>query len=133
VRPWASDDLGSALSLLVSELVANAVAHGLPQVHLDVRMEGRSLIRVEVSDGSRSLPELRAPSLDSSSGRGLQLVDAMASTWGAQLQPHGKVVWFELVDPGPGPLPRLEHDPFGSVFHWCAPPSDRPASRAVAE
>jgi two-component sensor histidine kinase len=97
VGPWASDDLCGELSLLVSELVANAVAHGLPEVHLDVRMDGCSRIRVEVSDGSRALPELQPPTLERASGRGLQIVDAMASTWGAQLQPHGKVVWFELA------------------------------------
>jgi two-component sensor histidine kinase len=103
VRPWASDTFQGELSLLVSELVANAVAHGLPEVHLDVRVGGRSLIRVEVSDGSRSLPELQPRSLDRGSGRGLQFVDAMASIWGTQLRPQGKVVWFELVDASPNP------------------------------
>lgn len=120
LRPWASDDLRSDVGLLVSELVANAVVHGLPDVRLAVCTKGPTCIRVEVSDGSQSLPELQPRSLDRASGRGLQLVDAVASMWGAQLQSHGKVVWFELVDPGPnsvGDCAAVRSDPTAAGPH----------------
>jgi hypothetical protein len=30
------------------------------------------------------------------SGRGLQIVDHLATDWGVERVPHGKRVWFEL-------------------------------------
>jgi hypothetical protein len=41
--------------------------------------------------GWRSMTPVRAPP-----GRGLELVDALASRWGTLGGPDGRVVWFEL-------------------------------------
>jgi two-component sensor histidine kinase len=98
VSPWASDDFCMEVGLLVTELVTNAVVHGLPAIHLQVCILGAARVRVEVFDGSLSLPEMREPSLESTSGRGLQLVAGIASRWGARPQLNGKVVWCELAD-----------------------------------
>ena len=100
VSPWGSSDFRMELSLLVTELVTNAVLHGLPDIRLHVCTVGAVRVRVEVFDGSPALPELCDSSLESTSGRGLKLVDAIAVEWGARPQLDGKVVWCELADRG---------------------------------
>lgn len=86
-------------SLLVSELVSNSVVHGRSEARLRVRLMG-TVLRVEVADDSELLPVQRQPSLEATGGRGVLILDALASTWGATARtepPPGKVVWFELA------------------------------------
>lgn len=82
-------------ALLVSELVANAVLHGGAPLEVCVAVDGH-LIRVEVHDGNPRLPFRRDYSTMSGTGRGLVLLEEMASRWGADPSSAGKVVWFEL-------------------------------------
>jgi len=84
-----------AAALLVSELVANAILHGRAPVEVCVTVDV-SRARVEVHDGSPRLPVRRNYSSMSGTGRGLILLARMASRWGADPTPTGKVVWFEL-------------------------------------
>jgi anti-sigma regulatory factor (Ser/Thr protein kinase) len=82
-------------TLLVSELVANAILHtGTP--FTVVVVPGKDGVRVEVHDGSPELPIRKHYSKLSGTGRGLLLVERMAAGWGADLTSHGKAVWFEL-------------------------------------
>jgi hypothetical protein len=99
VSPWASDRFCGDLRVLVSELVTNAVLHGLPDIRLNVCTVAALRVRFEVFDGSDALPEIRKPSIESRSGRGLKIVDAIATDWGARRLLDGKVVWCELTDP----------------------------------
>jgi anti-sigma regulatory factor (Ser/Thr protein kinase) len=89
------DHLAYTATLLVSELVANAVLHtGTP---LEVVVEtGSDRVRVEVHDHNPQLPVRKHYSSLSGTGRGLLLVERMASDWGADPTPVGKKVWFEL-------------------------------------
>lgn len=82
--------------LLVSELVTNAVIHaGSPAVvRLDADIE-RIKVAVADRDAGRA-PAVVEPEPFSSSGRGVLLVDRLASRWGVEPQRQGKVVWFEL-------------------------------------
>lgn len=93
--------------LLVSELVANCVRHAATPFRVTV---DRAVDRLmfEVEDGSAGLPVTRRPAPTDPSGRGLRIVDALASTWGvrraadagraeAARAEAGKVVWFELA------------------------------------
>jgi anti-sigma regulatory factor (Ser/Thr protein kinase) len=85
--------------LLASELVTNAVQHGLGEVVLVVARRGDGL-RVEVHDGSPVLPALTEHSSLMERGWGLRLVAALASTWGAGPRDDGqsgKLVWFTLA------------------------------------
>jgi anti-sigma regulatory factor (Ser/Thr protein kinase) len=92
---WGCDALVDAARLLVSELVTNAVLHARTDFELVVRLH-RGGVRVEVSDGSSSAPVVRHYEDEAMTGRGLALVDELASRWGVDERPHGKAVWFEL-------------------------------------
>ena len=99
-------------TMLVSELVANAVLHTGTPIEIVVTAEGNG-VRVEVHDGSPQLPVRKHYSTMSGTGRGLLLVDRMASQWGAERTGGGgKMVWFEL-DGGAAPvIDFLEVDAF---------------------
>jgi len=106
-RHWVGDRLSDAgpelratVSLLVSELAANAVQHG--DTPFAVRFgQSDACVRVEVTDDGGGQPQVAAHDLLAPSGRGLQLVDAMATAWGVRAEePPAKTVWF-TVCPGP--------------------------------
>ena len=83
-------------TLLVSELVTNAVKYG-PEgesIRLIVEADGRCT-RCTVHDlGVGPLPEMRAEDDLAPGGHGLRLVDAVADRWGVE---RGSTrVWFEL-------------------------------------
>jgi anti-sigma regulatory factor (Ser/Thr protein kinase) len=87
--------LSDAATMLVSELVANAVLHTGTPIEVVVEPRGDQ-VRVEVHDGSPQLPVRKHYSTMSGTGRGLMLVERVASHWGAERTGDGKVVWFEL-------------------------------------
>lgn len=95
------DDLIDDALLLVTELVSNAVRHGHSGIVLRVRAAPPG-IGVAVADAGTSLPprpgEIGLPGADAVTGRGLAIVDAVASEWGvtAHDPAPGKTVWFEL-------------------------------------
>ncbi|MDX3766388.1 MULTISPECIES: ATP-binding protein [unclassified Streptomyces] len=81
--------------LITSELVTNAIRHCDNQhlVHLQVTDDGAELL-LEVSDPSRNPPRPVVPPTHAESGRGLFLVRAAASAFGARHRdPVGKTVW----------------------------------------
>jgi len=89
-------DLAYTATLLVSELVANAVLHtGDTPIEVVVKPLGDGA-RIEVHDGSPVLPVRKNYSTMSGTGRGLMLVERMAADWGAEPTSGGKRVWFEL-------------------------------------
>ena len=84
--------------LLTSEVVSNAVKHaGLdPSQEIVVRIVADGYVRVEVVDqGPPFEADLRRPG-SGSSGWGLLLVDAVATSWGVEREGSGKRVWFEV-------------------------------------
>ncbi|MFE3117571.1 ATP-binding protein [Streptomyces niveus] len=84
--------------LCVSELATNAVRHGVPAGGALLVKVGADehRVRVECHDANRRRPRLRPPADDDQTGRGLLLVEAIASRWGTDERPFGKYVWFEL-------------------------------------
>lgn len=81
--------------LLTSELVTNALEHGRGSVSLTVDA-GKLHVRVEVTDDEPEPPTLIDADPEAESGRGMFIVDALASSWGIEEKTDGKVVWFEL-------------------------------------
>jgi anti-sigma regulatory factor (Ser/Thr protein kinase) len=80
---------------LVSELTTNAIRYGTEPgdsvlVVLDA-VPGR--VRVEVHDPTRRRPHQRPESDERGRGRGLFIVEALATQWGVDERPFGKAVW----------------------------------------
>jgi anti-sigma regulatory factor (Ser/Thr protein kinase) len=99
-----ASDMSCTVALLVAELAANAVRHDrVPgrDFHLRLAFEaGTRTIRIEVSDACSDQPPTSSPipSPDDESGRGLLLVDMLATRWGATPRaPIGKTVWAEVA------------------------------------
>ncbi|CAL9541344.1 hypothetical protein SUDANB120_04252 [Streptomyces sp. enrichment culture] len=99
-----------AVSLLVAELCTNAVRHGRVRgrdfhLRLTVAVQPATAVRIEVADtrGERTPePAPQLPGPDSTDGRGLVLVAALADRWGWGPRPcgaPGKVVWAEYGGP----------------------------------
>jgi PAS domain S-box-containing protein len=64
---------------------------------------GKSSIWVEVFDADLRLPRLRSADENDEGGRGLYLVDQLATRWGSRPTKDGKAVWFEMsIKPGSG-------------------------------
>ncbi len=89
--------------LLVSELFTNAVLHGAGRVELRIELVDARL-RVEVVDEGRGPPIARRadPSVEAIGGRGLLIVDTLASNWGNGHDREGHTrMWVEVADPPP--------------------------------
>lgn len=87
------------VALLVSEVATNALVHGDGKVRVRVRPTERGL-RVEVHDDNPALPARRQATPLDEGGRGIALVEALSSGWGAERTDDGKTVWFEVSAAG---------------------------------
>jgi len=88
-------DFEHAAVLLTSELVTNALLHARSAPELHVRLaDGR--LRVGVTDATPTAPVRKRYGKEAATGRGLLLIETMASSWGTEALDGGKVVWFEL-------------------------------------
>jgi anti-sigma regulatory factor (Ser/Thr protein kinase) len=86
------------IKLLVSELVTNAVRHPREDGHIELGVrvqEGK--VHVEVTDPGEgfSKPRIGSPPPDALGGRGLLIVDRLATAWGV-IPGKPNRVWFEL-------------------------------------
>jgi hypothetical protein len=57
---------------------------------------GSSAIWVEVFDADMRLPRIRTAEESDEGGRGLYLVEQLATRWGSRPTRNGKAVWFEM-------------------------------------
>lgn len=90
-----SPETGANTELIVTELVTNALLHGAPPIALRVLHLGTG-IRVEVEDMGRALPVKGARRLNAMTGRGLELVTALSTSWGVEPSSRGKIIWAEV-------------------------------------
>lgn len=96
-RRWRLFELVDTASLLVSELVTNALLHAQPPIGLRITKPSAGLLHIEVADHSPDLPEADLhPDTSTPGGRGLFIVDSLATRWGYRPDGRGKTVWFEL-------------------------------------
>ncbi|MFF3444127.1 ATP-binding protein [Streptosporangium sp. NPDC002721] len=113
LESWHRDDLIETAVLVTSELVSNAVkAHAScpatteaaaqadpDHIWMDLYRVGETIV-LRVWDASPLTPVIRDPGPDDESGRGLHLVDLLASEWGYyRPSPGGKIVWCTLAPP----------------------------------
>lgn len=92
---WGLGTLSDTVLVIVSELVTNAVVHTAGLVWLEIERR-RGAVRVTVMDHDPRLPKPRRVPLESVSGRGLLLVEALAQSWGTCTGEAGKAVWADI-------------------------------------
>ncbi|MFI6453991.1 ATP-binding protein [Streptosporangium amethystogenes] len=110
--------------LIVSELISNAIAahtacpeivkairYADPdQIWMDLYRMGETVV-LRVWDAGPLTPVVRDPTPDDENGRGLHLVDLLATDWGYHRPtPGGKIVWCTLTTP-----PSLSEGPENSL------------------
>ncbi len=94
---WGTDGYDMGAQVVVTELAANAVLHARSEYRVGLRLEATHLV-VEVHDAVADLPRSRTPSPESTTGRGLRLVEGLSLAWGAVAHEDGlgKVVWAHV-------------------------------------
>ncbi|MEU1024840.1 ATP-binding protein [Streptomyces sp. NPDC005900] len=96
--------------LILSELLSNACRHGRPlgrgmvgdgDVRAAWHVDKTGRLTVEVTDGggpTRPIPA--TPSVTAHGGRGLNIISALADTWGVRDDVHGEVTVWVVVQAG---------------------------------
>ena len=103
------EDVVETAVLLVSELATNSLVHARSDFEVAVTYPAPSgNLRVEVSDGDQSRPAPQNPPPTAPHGRGLQIVESLAGSWGIVEAAGGKTVWFELAVPSSIAAPIVE-------------------------
>ncbi|MFB8272993.1 ATP-binding protein [Streptomyces sp. NPDC055955] len=95
LRDWAQDEPIDTAELLVSELVTNALRHTQGPLRLNLRLRHSRLL-CEVEDTEPASPVRNTVDPDAEGGRGTELLDLLADTWGTIRTATGKTIWFEL-------------------------------------
>jgi hypothetical protein len=67
----------------------------VPVVRLWLLSDKSSLV-IHVWDSNDEMPVRRDAAIDEEGGRGLMLVESLASDWGAYRKAAGKVVWVKI-------------------------------------
>lgn len=91
------------VQLMVSELATNAVQHSGARFDVTVERLSDTDVRVEVRDFGPGMPRLLNRGVEAEGGRGLQIIELLAESWGVVNRPGaaGKSTWF-VVSAGPG-------------------------------
>jgi DNA-binding NarL/FixJ family response regulator len=93
---WELTELADTITLLLSELVTNAIVHAEAAPDVTVRLL-RDRVHVEVADARSAILHAQELNETSTGGRGLALVEALATDWGSVAVGAGKVVWFDVA------------------------------------
>ena len=92
---WRRDGAIERTALIASELVTNAVHHAETEVVVVIEARDGG-IYLEVLDHGPGLPRFIDVGDDRPRGRGLPIVEALASSWGVRSVEGGKGVWAEV-------------------------------------
>jgi anti-sigma regulatory factor (Ser/Thr protein kinase) len=83
------------LSLVVTELLTNAVIHGRGAIILKLRADGDRVYGEVIDEGGGFEQQMRESGPDDVNGRGLSIVEALSSRWG--IHEGTTHAWFELA------------------------------------
>ncbi|GII55338.1 ATP-binding protein [Planotetraspora thailandica] len=101
---WNMSRLDDSMELVVSELVTNALRHGLvlspardrEVIRLSLIRRGM-LVTCAITDPGVAAPVMRDPAPFEVGGLGLHIVESLSARWGwCPLVPQGKAVWAVL-------------------------------------
>jgi anti-anti-sigma regulatory factor len=98
---WERPGLTGSACIVVTEMVNNVVAHANTSMVVMLAANGNGM-SVAVRDQSATLPLFTGAPVAPTAfgGRGMLLIDSVASHWGSLALSDGKVVWA-LLDPEP--------------------------------
>ncbi|MEV6983393.1 ATP-binding protein [Sphaerisporangium sp. NPDC051017] len=94
---WGMSALVEDVTVVVSELVGNALVHGRAPITLSLHRHGR-IVRGEVTDHGAMWPTPLPACSGEEHGRGLTIVAACADRWGVEPAQEGKTVWFVCAE-----------------------------------
>ncbi|GHB80979.1 hypothetical protein GCM10010397_59790 [Streptomyces spinoverrucosus] len=92
------DETADAIRLVASELITNAVVHGEGLVTVALYHRPGRLV-IDVLDENPAAPQVSCALADDESGRGLVLVELLASRCAWEPVGQGKRVWAEIALP----------------------------------
>jgi anti-sigma regulatory factor (Ser/Thr protein kinase) len=96
IQRWGYTELIDDASVVVTELVTNAILHARSPFSVVVgSRDGR--LRIAVRDANQTPPARRTPVDLQAGGRGLGVIDALADRSGCELTPDGKMIWAEFT------------------------------------
>lgn len=105
---WGLDEHADTTGLLATELVTNALTHARGPIRMSMALSPwKRTLRCGITDVSPLPPRPHRARHDEEHGRGLQLLDELASRWGSRQTSGGKAVWFELCTGDAARFPRL--------------------------
>jgi anti-sigma regulatory factor (Ser/Thr protein kinase) len=132
LRGWGLRVLADDAAVIVSELVSNAIRHGVGGRNASgVAYERIELIMwrwsgqiiCAVTDPGTGTPALANPDPLAEQGRGLHVVEALSATWGwTRLGDCRKAVWAALPAPGAEPG-RAEAGHRHAPWEWRSQPA----------
>lgn len=100
---WGLDAIGDTATLIVSELVTNAVlatqaAHCPEAVRMWMLGSAEASVLFLIWDATQPVPVRRVTTPDAEHGRGLDIVDALCARWGTYYPDRhpGKIVWATM-------------------------------------
>lgn len=98
---WGLGAVADDVEVAAGELLVNALVHtdGGAILTLEVLTGPPRHVRLWVKDRSSTRPRKRSPVETATSGRGLLLVEAVASRWGVEPRGEGKAVWCDFAEP----------------------------------
>lgn len=96
---WDLQGVEYDASVVLSELTTNAVLHAGTDLRVKISYDDR-VLTLEVTDGSPKLPMARRPNPRAATGKGLVLVEALATQWGVRPEPAGKTIWASFAEAG---------------------------------
>jgi anti-sigma regulatory factor (Ser/Thr protein kinase) len=95
---WDLEHLSADVQLIVTELVSNAYQHAPGTDSFELEILGYpERIRIALADGSAVRPVIAELDEKRPSGRGMRIVAALATEWGAEDHHGGKRVWVDLA------------------------------------
>ena len=102
VRSWMAQNPTDGVDpdrvvLSLTELVTNSIKHGAGPVDVELNGDSDHLVLI-VSDASEKMPVRPGVSVETESGRGILILESLATRWGVRPDAGGgKTVWCEFA------------------------------------
>jgi len=94
------EELVEAAELALSEVVTNALLHAHTAFDVALSLHTDGGVLVEVNDGNPQIPVQRDYADQATTGRGMELVEALSADCGVHAHGDGKTVWFVIRGTG---------------------------------